>query len=150
MTILIRPLLPRDRAAWEPLWAAYLEFYETILAPEVTDETWRRLFDPLESVGALGAFTGSDAEELVGFCHHLFHRSTWSLTSYCYLEDLFTAPSARGQGVARGLIDATARVATSAGANKLYWQTHTTNTTARRLYDQMAHHDGYLLYEKDL
>ncbi len=150
MTIAIRPLQPRDRAAWEALWDAYLVFYETELATGVTNETWRRLFDPLEAVGVLGAFEGHGDGELVGICHHLFHRSTWALTSYCYLEDLYTAPEARGQGVARALIEATAAAARSAGSEKLYWQTHRTNTTARSLYEQVAKDHGYLLYEMDL
>ena len=40
--------------------------------------------------------------ELVGFATYLFHRSSWSLTCYCYLEDLFVAPdSARARGRAQ-------------------------------------------------
>jgi hypothetical protein len=29
---------------------------------------------------------------LGGLVHYLFHRSTWTETSYCYLEDLFRGP----------------------------------------------------------
>ena len=147
VTILIRPLVPADRPAWEPLWDAYLTFYDTTLAVGVTDEVWRRLFDPLETVGALGAF---DDGELVGICHHLFHRTTWSLKSACYLEDLFTASATRGQGIGRALVEGTAAVARGGGADKLYWQTKATNATARSLYDSLAHHDGYLVYDYDL
>ena len=145
--ILIRPLEPHDRSGWEPLWSAYLDFYATQLAPGTTDEAWRRLADPLEPVGALGAF---DGDELVGFAHHTFHRATWSLTSYCYLEDLYTDPAARGHGVGRALVEATAAAAVAAGSDKLYWHTDTTNTTARALYDQVATHTGVLVYERRL
>ena len=147
MTLQIRPVTPADHDAWLPLWQDYLVFYETVLPDEVTEAAWERIFDPAEPVGCLGAF---DDDELVGFCHHLFHRSTWSLTWYCYLEDLYVAPEARRAGAARALIEATAELAVAAGSTKLYWQTHQTNARARSLYDQVAHHDGYLLYEREL
>ena len=30
----IRPIVDRDRLAWEPLWAGYLSFYERTIAAE--------------------------------------------------------------------------------------------------------------------
>lgn len=65
-TIDVRPLRPDERAAWEPLWAGYLDFYETAVAPDVTDETWRRLHDPTEPMHVLGAFIDG---RLVGIVH---------------------------------------------------------------------------------
>ena len=41
--LVIRPINAADRAAWEPLWAGYLAFYERTIGPEVTDFTWSRL-----------------------------------------------------------------------------------------------------------
>ncbi|WP_432012206.1 hypothetical protein [Streptomyces cucumeris] len=35
----VRPLASADREAWEPLWQAYLDFYEQALPTEVTDLT---------------------------------------------------------------------------------------------------------------
>lgn len=145
----IRPLELDDRPAWEGRWAGYLAFYETDLPAEVTEATWHRLLDPGEPMGALVAIDEQDGR-LVGLCHHVLHRSTWSPTSYCYLEDLFVEPADRGRGVARSLIEATAAVARRAGATKLYWQTHRTNARARALYDQVATHDGFLVYELEL
>lgn len=149
MTVTARSLDVDDRPEWSPLWAAYLSFYETDLAPEITDLTWQRLLDPAEPVFGLGAVDDASGA-LVGICHHLFHRSTWSATTYCYLEDLFVAPDQRGCGVGRALIEATAAAAAAAGSTKLYWQTSRTNATARALYDQLANHDGFIVYERDL
>ena len=149
MSIDVRPLLASDRAAWSILWAGYLAFYEIDLPSDITEGTWERLLDDAEPMGALVA-VDRDAGEVVGLCHHVLHRSTWSPTTYGYLEDLFVAPDRRGEGVARALIEGTAAAATAAGATKLYWQTHESNATARRLYDQLATHDGYLVYERDL
>ncbi|MFN8018611.1 MAG: GNAT family N-acetyltransferase [Acidimicrobiales bacterium] len=148
MATQIRPLDAADRPGWDELWAGYLTFYETDLAPEVSDGTFARLLDPAEPMGAFVAV--GEAGELVGLCHHVRHRSTWSPTTYCYLEDLFVAPAERGRGTARALIAATADAATALGCTKLYWQTHQGNATARRLYDDVAAHDGFIVYERDL
>ena len=148
MTVQIRPLDPNDRAAWDQLWAGYLGFYESDLAPAVSHATFGRLLDPAEPMGALVA--AGPHGELLGLCHHVRHRSTWSSTTYCYLEDLFVAPEARGRGVARALIEATVEAGIEAGCTKLYWQTHQGNATARRLYDSVAAHDGFIVYERDL
>jgi hypothetical protein len=71
VTLVIRPLEPEDRRAWDPLWQGYLVFYEEELPDEITDLTWSRFFDDAESTAAIGAFVDGN---LIGFCHHLFHR----------------------------------------------------------------------------
>src|SRR3954451_15602915 len=98
----IRALDPHDRAAWEPLWQGYLAFYKAAVAPEVTDLTWSRFHDPAEPMHAYGAFI---EDRMAGIVHLILHRSTWTAGSYCYLQDLFPAPSARRRGVARALIE---------------------------------------------
>ena len=49
---------------------------------------------------------------------------------------LFTDETARGQGVARALIDAVAAEARRRGASRYYWQTRQDNARARALYDR--------------
>ena len=49
----------------------------------------------------------------------VFHPSTWSTAPYCYLEDLFVTPSARGTGTARELLDAVFAEAARPGAHIL-------------------------------
>jgi GNAT superfamily N-acetyltransferase len=82
--------------------------------------------------------------------HYLFHRSTISRANSCYLQDLFTVPTARGMGVGRALIEAVYANARQAGASRVYWQTHETNTTAMQLYDQLAEKSGFIVYRKPL
>ena len=82
---------------------------------------------------------------LVGIAHFLTHASTTAPDS-CYLQDLFTAPEARGQGAARALIAAVTDWARERGCGRVYWSTHETNATARRLYDQVAENRGFILY----
>lgn len=140
----IRPITPHDRAAWQPLWDAYLVFYESELPPDVTDDVFSRI----ASGGDLnGAIAWGDGGEALGLVHWLFHPSTWSTTNYCYLEDLFVAPAARGLGLGEALIEHVKAAATDAGASKLYWLTHDTNTTAQSLYNRVATRTGFIHYE---
>ena len=139
----IRPLLPSEREAWESLWQGYLTFYKASLPSAVTDATWNRLHDPAEPMHALAA--DSDGS-LLGLVHFIYHRSTWTLGPYCYLQDLFTMEAARGRGVARALIEAVYAQARQAGASRVYWLTHETNATARILYDKVAAPTGFIQY----
>ena len=150
MTLDVRPIQPGDRAAWAPLWDGYNAFYgragATALPPEVTQTTWERFFDPAEPVFALVA---EEAGELVGLTHYLFHRSTTRIELTCYLQDLFTTPARRGQGIGAALIEAVYAQARAAGIRRVYWQTHTTNEAGRRLYDRVASHLGFIVYSHD-
>ncbi len=154
----LRPLVESDRAAWEPHWQGYLTFSKTSVPKETTDITWSRLLDPQEPMHVIGAFgpgegggPGPDGREaLLGIVHYIFHRSTWTPGNYCYLQDLFTAPEARGKGVGRALIEAVYAKAKEAGASRVYWLTQDENATARALYDQVADHPGFTVYRKQM
>ena len=145
----IRPVAPGDYAQWLPLWDGYNVFYgrsgPTALDPEITRTTWERFFDAGEPVHALVA---EESGTLLGFTHYLYHRSTTSIGLNCYLQDLFTRSEARGRGVGRALIEAVYAAARAAGSPRVYWQTHETNATAMRLYDQVAEKSGFLVYRK--
>jgi GNAT superfamily N-acetyltransferase len=140
-----------DFAEWKQLWDGYNAFYgregPTALAPEITRQTWARFFDAYEPVHALVA---DQAGQLLGLVHYIFHRSTISLTTNCYLQDLFTLESARGQGVGRALIEEVYRRAQTADASRVYWHTHETNATAMQLYDKVAENSGFVVYRKML
>ena len=150
--IQIRPIQPTDRAAWQPLWDGYNAFYgragETALPAPVTETTWARFFDAAEPVHALVAVDGQGA--LLGLVHYLYHRSTTRIELTCYLQDLFTAPEARGHGVGRALIEGVYAEAREAGVKRVYWQTHTTNAAGRALYDKLAEHRGFIIYGHDV
>lgn len=147
----IRPIAPGDRDAWRPLWDGYNAFYgrsgPTALAEQITATTWNRFFDASEPVHALVAERDG---RLIGLVHYLFHRSTTAIGLNCYLQDLFTDASARGGGVGRALIEAVYDAARGAGSSRVCWQTHETNATAMRLYDQVAEKSGFLVYRKDV
>ena len=152
MSIQIRPLQPTDRTAWQPLWDGYNAFYDragpTALPAEITETTWSRFFDAREPVHALVA--EDEQGRLLGLVHYLYHRSTTRIELTCYLQDLFTAPEARGRGVGRALIEGVYAAAREAGVKRVYWQTHTTNAAGRALYDKVAHHVGFIIYARDV
>ena len=149
--IAIRPVQQVDFIAWLPLWNGYNAFYgrkgETALPYEITETLWRRFFDPDEPVFALVAECEGS---LVGLAHYLLHRDTTRIGLICYLQDLFTAEGERGRGVGRSLIEGVYAGARSAGISSVYWQTHQSNTAGRRLYDKVAGHSGFLVYEHEL
>jgi GNAT superfamily N-acetyltransferase len=144
---MIRAIETGDREAWTELWKAYLAFYETVLPDDVYASTWSRLLDPDEPTwGALALQDGVP----VGLVHWLYHRSNWSIVDSCYLQDLFVAPTGRGSGHGRALIEHVAADATALGCSRIYWTTHETNKTAMQLYDRLASQSGFVQYRMPL
>ncbi|MFG5775973.1 GNAT family N-acetyltransferase [Comamonas sp. J-3] len=147
----IRPSAMQDFPAWKPLWDGYNAFYgrvgPTALPDAVTHATWQRFHNPLVPMFALLAERDG---AVLGLVHYLFHASTSRLQPVCYLQDLFTVPESRGQGVGRALIEAVYQQARLAGASRVYWQTQTTNSVGRALYDQVAEHKGFIVYGREI
>jgi GNAT superfamily N-acetyltransferase len=148
---IIRPVVRADFAQWLPLWEGYNKFYgrfgATALPDEITQMTWARFFDAYEPVHAVVA---EHEGKLIGLVHYLFHRTTISIAPTCYLQDLFTAEEARGKSIGRKLIDAVYEQAKLAGAVRVYWLTHETNSAAMQLYDKVADRSGFIVYRKNM
>jgi GNAT superfamily N-acetyltransferase len=141
----VGPLRPQDREAWQVLARGYKEFYATPTTEAEYAAAWNRLLAH-DGIHGLGAFAQG---QLVGIAHYLFHTSVWARTT-CYLQDLFTAPTCRGSGVARALIEAVAGQARTQGAARYYWLTQEHNAVARALYDKVARHVGFIRYDYPL
>ncbi|WP_095589118.1 GNAT family N-acetyltransferase [Actibacterium ureilyticum] len=142
----IRPLRDTDRAAWQELWTAYLDFYEASVAPAVYDSSFARLLgdDPQDFHGLIAEIDGTP----VGLVHYLFHRHGWKVENVCYLQDLYAVPEVRGQGVGRALIEAVYQAADAAGAPQVYWLTQDFNTNARQLYDRIGQVTPFIKYQR--
>lgn len=144
-----------DRSDWEPLFDAYIAFYEAEVPARVIDLAFERMVAKADGMvgfiardSALAIGSSHPAGAAVGLAHLVFHRSTWAATTYCYLEDLFVAPEVRGKGVARQLFDATYREADARGAERTYWATAENNATARRLYDRVGELTAFVQYRR--
>jgi GNAT superfamily N-acetyltransferase len=145
----IEPIAPGQMDDLLPLVAAYQRFYE---AEEIDDERNRAFFArflaPSEDGMLLGAWRNGD---LAGYaCLY------WSFTSIVpaetvLLNDLYVDPAARGQGVGRALIEASAAVGRERDAQRLEWMTRLHNETAQRLYDSTgAERSEWIEYELPL
>ena len=126
----IRPVERADRPQWGRMWSGYLAFYKTELPEGMYDLAFDRL--------------------LSGLVHYLFHRHGWRQDQVCYLQDLYTDPAARGQGVGAALINAVYAEADKAGAPSVYWLTQEGNETARKLYDRIATETDFIKYQRSL
>lgn len=140
-----RALVAEDRERWGELWAQYLGFYQHPLPETTTDFTWRRLLEGKELCGFAAV---DDAGRVIGFVHYHFHLSTWSPSSYCYLEDLFVDPQSRGRRTGRALIEAVYQAADARGATRVYWHTETTNARAQVLYNQIGYLTPFLQFRR--
>jgi GNAT superfamily N-acetyltransferase len=147
MAATIRDAAPGDHAVWLALWQGYLDFYRTELVPGVTEATWARLMDP---AAAMKMRVIERDGKVLGFAIHLPHASSWVPGDDCYLEDLFVAPEARGQGLGRALIEDLMALARARGWHRIWWMTEISNTDARKLYDSLAPCDDHIRYRKAL
>jgi GNAT superfamily N-acetyltransferase len=140
---LIRAALPADEAAWRQLWRGYCDFYGASLSEQVTSRTWKRILDPDSAIMCVVAEVDGQVR---GFANCVVHENTWETQPVCYLEDLFVAPSARGHGVGKALVEWLRNAMRAEGWARLYWVTQRDNARARRLYDQFAQVDDFVRY----
>lgn len=145
--LLIRGVRETDYEQWLPLWQQYNEFYgrsgDTALPLEITKATWRKFFDDDDVFCLVAEKDG----QLCGIAHCIYHHVTTSTQKACYLNDLLTVKTLRGLGIGKALIAAVYARAQEDGASRVYWQTHESNVTARALYDQVAKHEGFIVYK---
>jgi len=147
MSVRVRRLEEKDKRAWLTLFKGYIEFYKATVADDVIETTWQRLMRGGEGFhSALVAVDETDVP--LGLAHILIHRSTWSPTWYCYLEDLFVDPARRQKGAGRALIEAVYREADARQCSRTYWVTQEFNDAARALYDRLATKSPFVQYRR--
>lgn len=142
--ISVRDVADADRAAWSDLFRGYRDFYRLAPDEEVIARVWAWLMD---SGGEVRGLVAVDGDEVVGIAHYRRFANPSSGTHEVYLDDLFTAPAARGRGAARALIEHLAARAAAEGLGGVSWITADDNHTARRLYDSVATATHWVTYE---
>lgn len=144
MTATVRPIESRDAAVWRELFTAYGVFYETEFTDPQMDTVWGWLMDSAHPTKAWVAEVGG---AVVGFGHLRRHSDTFTGGPAWYLDDLFTAPAARGHGVATGIIAALRAHADANGGGTISWITAADNTSAQSVYDKIAARQTWVTYE---
>ncbi len=145
----ISPIDPAEFERLLPLIAAYQRFYEVEDVDEERNRSFfRRFLPPSEDGMLLGA---RDGEEILGYACLYWHFSSTQAVETVLMNDLFVSEEARGRGIGRALIEASAAVARERGAAKLEWATAPDNVTAQRLYDSTAaERSEWVEYELEL
>jgi GNAT superfamily N-acetyltransferase len=145
----ITPVTGEEFGALLPLIAAYQRFYEV---DEIDEERNRAFFRRFLAPSGDGLLLGAhDGGELVGYACLYWHFSSLAAAESVLMNDLFVSEAARGRGVGRALIEASAAIARERGAIHLEWATAPDNLTAQRLYDSTgAERSEWVEYELEL
>jgi ribosomal protein S18 acetylase RimI-like enzyme len=119
-----------------PLIAAYQRFYEA----EPDEARNRAHFGQFleDHTNGIQFVALDDDRAALGFATIYFPFSSASARINCLMNDLYTVPAARGQGIGRALIRHCQGYAKGRGFGSIYWQTAQSNATAQRLYDSLG------------
>jgi GNAT superfamily N-acetyltransferase len=141
---LIRDVQPADHDAWLVLYAGYREFYELGSDARVVETVWDWVLNGTYSMRGLVAEDGGAVIAIANL--HVVPRPAAARTGL-YLDDLFTAPAARGLGAGAALLARAAQQAAEEGHALVRWITASDNATARRLYDEHASATTWITYD---
>jgi ribosomal protein S18 acetylase RimI-like enzyme len=137
-----------DRVA--PLFDSYRQFYRLPPDPGLALEFLRQRLQRGDSV----IFLAERRETAIGFVqlYPLFSSTAPRPGRLWLLNDLFVAPSARGEGTGRALMERARAHAVATRATGLFLQTARDNARAQRLYESLGYRrdDLFLVYELQL
>jgi len=142
----IAPIADEEFEELLPLIAAYQRFYEV---EEIDEQRNRAFFHRFLAPSEDGLLLGARRDgRLVGYACLYWHFSSLEAVESVLMNDLYVTEDARGEGVGRALIEATAEVARERGAPFVEWATAPDNATAQRLYDSTgAERSPWVSYE---
>jgi len=134
-----------DHAAWSALYSAYADFYKTTQTEQMRATVWGWLNDGEHEVE--GFLAVNEAGEPVGLAHFRPFARPLSASVGGFLDDLFVAPSARGQEVSKQLIAAIVQVGKERNWSVIRWLTAEDNYRARSSYDKIATRTKWVIYD---
>lgn len=144
MTVPVRPVSESDETRWSELYSGYRAFYKLPDDPQAVKITWDWVSTRQHGLMGLVAL---DDDVIVGIANLRRFARPSTATIGLYLDDLFTAPDARGSGVATALIEEAAAIAARDGASVVRWITAADNDAARSLYDTVASATPWVTYD---
>ncbi|MEP5727894.1 MAG: GNAT family N-acetyltransferase [Sulfitobacter sp.] len=148
MTMIIRQATAEDRAEWGALFEAYCQFGGAEQTSEMRDRVWAWIHSP--TAQTLCFVAENDRGEVVGFVHFRPYERPMPATKGAYIDDMFVAPSMRGQRVVDRMIEAVGGYARDQGWDVVRWMTSETNYRARAVYDRHATKSNWITYQLDL
>ena len=142
----VAAIAPEEFEEVLPLITAYQRFYRAEGIDEDRNRAFfRRFLAPSEDGLLLGA---REDGGLLGYACLYWYFSSITPGEVVRLADLYVEEKARGRGVGRALIDASAAVARERGALHVEWETEPDNDRAQRLYDSTgAERSEWIEYE---
>lgn len=105
---------------------------------------WSWLHDPAHQTRGLVAVVDGTPR---GLAHFRTFARPLAASHGLYLDDLFSAPEARGLGIGTALIAHLAEIARDEGATVVRWITADDNATARSLYDRVSQLTPWVTYD---
>ena len=130
------------------LFDQYRQFYEC--PPDLSAaKNW--IAENFEQ-GRSTIFAADDGSQLIGFTQLYPALCSVDLVGYFVLYDLFVAPSARRQGIARALMNAASEWAKAQGAARLDLETARDNYPGQALYRDLGYEldEVFLKFSLDL
>ncbi|WP_119393312.1 GNAT family N-acetyltransferase [Salinibius halmophilus] len=132
---MIEPINEGNLEAVLPLFRQYQEFYRVSDINDDKNRTFLNQFGEGKPTGCLFGFRHN--HQLVAFATVYFSFNSTITSKVAVMNDLYTAPDARGLGIAKQLIQHCRDYAIDQGAARLQWVTAPDNSTAQAVYEAL-------------
>jgi len=118
-----------------PLIRKYQEFYKVVDISDSKNKEFFLQFDEASSAGCQFIFRSN--LKPVGFATVFFTYSSTLAVKVAVLNDLYTLPEMRREGIGKQLVEHCRAFAKSRSASRLQWVTAPDNEQAQKLYDSL-------------
>ena len=141
---MIRYLEQKDKENWEKLYYGYADFYKVPMNKRILETLWSWIQDENHIVnGICYELEG----KIVGIAHYRTMPRPIKGQYIGFLDDLFVKKDFRRQKIAQKLIKHIESLSKENNWEGIRWITHSSNETAKKLYDKIAKNTGFELYE---
>ena len=141
---MIRELEQKDKQNWAKLYNGYADFYKVSMNSKILDILWTWIHDQNHIVsGICFELEG----KIVGIAHFRTMPRPIKGEYIGFLDDLFVEPEFRGKKIAQKMISHLKSLSKANNWNGIRWITHSSNKTAKNLYNKIANNTGFELYE---
>ena len=145
--IVVKPQA-EDEPQWRLLYQGYVDFYQVSMNDNIMNTLWSWIHDANNPFYCIVAKDQSG--DLLGFMHFRAMPSPLRGAMIGFLDDLFIAPEARGEGVVSALYDELKNQGKANGWPLIRWITAENNYRARAVYDGLSNKTHWVTYQLDL